>query len=141
METDQQQAASHLIIIKVVGWILSVVIVCVGGVVYLEQRHQVVMEQVTVLKSDLGHLQKTTDDLADKNDLEHEHTRRALTALSENDYELALEVSEAMYCCEISHLSKKKKATVKKRTPKEILSYDVAYKKNPGIVVKKLKKE
>lgn len=120
---------------KVVGWIVSLIVVCIGGVLYLEHRHQTVIEMLTETRADLRHLDSRVGDQAESRRLSNDRIYKALDALQKNDRELAVQVIDAKYCCETSAKKGSAKKNVKKGKVGDVLPYALTFKDNPGVIV------
>jgi hypothetical protein len=121
--------------IQIIVWVISLIVISIGGVLYLEHRHQDVMESLTAAKRDLEHLDEKVDENSETRKTSNERIYRALEALQKNDKELAVQVVEANYCCEVFGKKGAAKKKVKKKSASDVLPYALSFKTNPGVIV------
>lgn len=131
---------------KVIAWVISMVIVIVGAVLYLEHRHQSLVTTLAEIRADMRHMENSIGAVDDNNADDHEKIYRALEALNANDRELALQVMGLDYCCNIKPVAGKKSKVLPvvldvgagggTSQPKGILPWNIAMK-GPGIEVQK----
>jgi len=127
--------------VKLISWVLGLIVLAVSAVLYLEHRHQDVMESLTAARSDIDHLDEKVDENADSRKTANDRIYKALDALQQNDKELAVQVIEARYCCELSGAKGVAKKKVVKRKTGDVLPYTLKFKENPGVIVTQTKEE
>jgi len=107
---DPQKANGSLErVLKLIGWGVSMIVLVIAAVLYLEHRHQNLIETLAEMRADMRHLDSALASVKDANAEDHAKIYKALEALNENDQQLALEVTSMQFCCE----TKPKKFSVK----------------------------
>lgn len=86
--------------LKLIGWGVSMIVLVIGGVLYLEHRHQTLIEALAEMRADMRHLDTSLTSVRDTNDADHAKIYKALEALNENDQQLVIELTSMGLCCD-----------------------------------------